>query len=77
MINKERTEEKLNAVADGKTPDDSTETTVNAALENDSSLESLVREEQSNARRRAQEELKREPTQKEADEWLDAHTEGY
>jgi hypothetical protein len=48
-----------------------------AAPENDSSLEALVREEQSLVRERLREELGREPSQKEADEWLSEQTEGY
>lgn len=45
--------------------------------ENDSSLESLIGDEQNLARERLRKELGREPTQEEADEWLNAHTEGY
>lgn len=44
---------------------------------NDSSLESLIDEQQTYARERLREELGREPTPEEADEWLNAHTEGY
>ena len=47
------------------------------ATEGDSSLQSLVREEQSFARQRLLEELGREPTEKEIDRWLSAQTEGY
>jgi hypothetical protein len=49
----------------------------NSAKENDSSLEELVRQEQSIARERLRKELGREPTQEEADRWLSAQTEGY
>lgn len=45
--------------------------------ENDSSLEALVREEQSLARERLREKLGREPSQAEADQWLSEQTEGY
>lgn len=45
--------------------------------ENDSSLEALVREEQSLARERLREKLGREPSQAEADQWLREQTEGY
>ena len=45
--------------------------------ENDSSLEALVREEQTLARERLREKLHREPTQQETDQWLNEHTEGY
>ncbi len=48
-----------------------------APTENDSSLQSLVGEEQTYARERMRAELGREPTEAEADEWLAAHTEGY
>lgn len=48
-----------------------------APPKNDSSLEALVREEQSIARERLREELGREPTQEEADDWLSEQTEGY
>lgn len=48
-----------------------------APPENDSSLKALIKEEQSYVRERLRKELGREPTQKEADEWLDAHTESY
>lgn len=60
-----------------KTPDELTASSTAAPPENDSSLEALVREEQSIARERLREELGREPTQKEADEWLNEQTEGY
>jgi hypothetical protein len=45
--------------------------------ENDSSLEALVRQEQSVARKGLTEELGREPTQEEIDRWLSGQTEGY
>jgi hypothetical protein len=45
--------------------------------ENDSSLEALVRQEQTDAHKRLREELGREPTQEEADRWLSEQTEGY
>ncbi len=49
----------------------------NPREENDSSLEALVRQEQSDAHKRLREELGREPTQEEADRWLSEQTEGY
>ncbi len=49
----------------------------NPREENDSSLEALVRQEQSDAHNRLREELGREPTQEEADRWLNEQTEGY
>lgn len=45
--------------------------------ENDSSLDSLVREEQSVVRQKLIDKLQREPTQQEIDNWLSEHTEGY
>ena len=45
--------------------------------ENDSSLDALVREQQSYVRNRLHEELGREPTQEEINQWLSEHTEGY
>ncbi len=45
--------------------------------ENDSSLEALVRQEQSVPRRHLTEELGREPTQEEIDRWISEQTEGY
>ena len=45
--------------------------------ENDSSLEALVCEEQTLARERLREDLEREPTQEEVDQWLNEQTEGY
>jgi hypothetical protein len=49
----------------------------NPTEENDSSLEALVHQEQSDAHNRLREELGREPTQEEADRWLSEQTEGY
>jgi DNA-directed RNA polymerase specialized sigma subunit len=43
----------------------------------DSSLEALVDQEQSIARKNLQNELGREPSQEEIDKWLSAHTESY
>ncbi len=78
MVYKNTAEEKFSGTAEDKTlSGESSEGVGRAAPENDSSLESLVNEEQLYARRQAREELGREPTQKEIDEWLDAHTEGY
>ena len=45
--------------------------------QDDSSLKALLSEQQSYVREQARKELGREPTQEEADEWLNAHTEGY
>ena len=47
------------------------------SLQTDSSLEALVNQEQTLAARQLHEELGREPTQEEIDEWLKAHTESY
>ena len=44
---------------------------------NDSSMEALINQERILARRKLREELGREPTEEEADEWLSAHTESY
>lgn len=49
----------------------------NPTDENDSSLEALVRQEQTEADKHLREELGREPTQEEADRWLSEQTEGY
>ncbi len=43
----------------------------------DSPLEETVREEREYVRRRLREELQREPTEDEVDDWLRRHTEGY
>jgi len=43
----------------------------------DSSLEALVSQEQILARQNLKQEIGREPTQKEIDEWINAHTESY
>ena len=48
------------------TPDDS-----------DTPLDEAVREEREYVRRRLREELQREPTDEEVDDWLRRHTEGY
>ncbi|HEX8288577.1 MAG TPA: hypothetical protein VF556_11300 [Pyrinomonadaceae bacterium] len=45
--------------------------------ENDSSLQALIDQEQTQAREHLREELGREPNQEEIDRWLSAHTEGY
>jgi hypothetical protein len=45
--------------------------------DNDSSLEALVREQQTYVRDRLSVELGREPIQEEIDDWLNEHTEGY
>jgi len=47
------------------------------APDNDASLEEAVREEREYVRQRLREELQREPTEEEVDEWLRQHTEGY
>lgn len=47
------------------------------ATNGDSSLQSLVNEEQTFARERLREESGREPTQEEINRWLSAQTEGY
>ncbi len=60
-----------------KTPDELPANSTDTPPENDSSLEALVREEQSLARERLREELGREPSQEEADKWLSEQTEGY
>ena len=43
----------------------------------DAELEDAARSEQNYVRERLREELKREPTEQEVDEWLRQHTEGY
>lgn len=43
----------------------------------DESLDDTARTEREYVRKRLSEELKREPTEQEVDEWLRQHTEGY
>lgn len=43
----------------------------------DATLDEAFREEREYVRRRLLEELQREPTEEEVDEWLRQHTEGY
>lgn len=43
----------------------------------DSGLEDAARTERDYVRQRLREELRREPTEQELDEWLRQHTEGY
>ncbi len=43
----------------------------------DNSLEEAFEKERADMRERLRGELKREPTEKELDEWLQQHTEGY
>lgn len=43
----------------------------------DGSLDDAARREREYVRERLREELKREPTEPEVDEWLRQHTEGY
>lgn len=62
---------------DDKVSGESTVDSDDAPPADDSSLETLIVQEQNLAHRRLREELGREPTQAEADEWLAAHTEGY
>ncbi|HUQ32019.1 MAG TPA: hypothetical protein VM095_07860 [Pyrinomonadaceae bacterium] len=45
--------------------------------EDDGSLGDAARSEREYVRQRLREELKREPTELELDEWLRQHTEGY
>lgn len=45
--------------------------------EGDASLDDAFRQEREYVRRRLREELKREPTEDEIDEWLRQQTEGY
>ena len=45
--------------------------------ETDSSLQETARVERDYLRRRLREELQREPTEEELNEWLRQHTEGY
>jgi hypothetical protein len=47
------------------------------ADESDAGLDDAARDEQEYVRQRLREELKREPTEEEMDEWLREHTEGY
>lgn len=60
-----------------ETPDELPANSTDVPPENDSSLEALVRQEQTIARERLREKLGREPTQEESDEWLNEQTEGY
>ena len=43
----------------------------------DNSLEETARQEHEYLRQKLRDELQREPTEQEADEWLRQHTEGY
>ncbi len=43
----------------------------------DETLDEIVRDEREYVRSRLREELQREPTEEEVDEWLRRHTEGY
>ena len=45
--------------------------------EQDAPLDDAARSEREYVRQRLREELKREPTEQELDEWLRQHTEGY
>jgi hypothetical protein len=47
------------------------------AFDGDAGLDDAARDEQEYVRGRLREELKREPTEEEIDEWLREHTEGY
>lgn len=47
------------------------------ADDSDAGLNDAARDEQEYVRQRLREELKREPTEEEMDEWLREHTEGY
>ncbi len=71
------TDKNTGKVPDNKIFDETSVKIVDAPPENDSSLQSLIGEEQSYSRERLREELGREPTDEEANEWLSAHTEGY
>lgn len=51
--------------------------TRNPQLDNDSTLEALINQEQTLPHRQLKEKLGRDPTQEEVDEWLNAHTESY
>src|SRR5215213_642326 len=48
-----------------------------ASPDEDDSLDEAAKDEREYVRRRLREELKREPTEQELDEWLRQHTEGY
>jgi hypothetical protein len=67
----------LNNNSDEKTSDEFLKQSNEMPLENDSSLDALVREQQSYVSNRLHKELGREPTQEEMNQWLHAHTEGY
>jgi hypothetical protein len=57
-------------------PDEASEETTESN-EGDTSLGDAARSEREYVRQRLREELKREPTELELDEWLRQHTEGY
>lgn len=69
--------EEITSGSEEKTSHESLQRSEDLANGNDSSLEALVNQEQTLARRNLQNELGREPTQKEVDEWINAHTESY
>lgn len=62
---------------ENKDKSNSFDETKNETTKNDSSLQALINQEQTQAREKAREELGREPTQEEIDRWLSEHTEGY
>ena len=77
MTTKNTEQVEFNTLPSEKETDESPTQPSDLAEEDDSSLQALVREQQSYAREQLLKELGREPTQREADEWLSAHTEGY
>jgi hypothetical protein len=51
--------------------------TVDSGDDGDATLEDVAERERDYLRQRLREELKREPTEEELNEWLREHTEGY
>lgn len=67
----------LNYNPNEKSSGESSDQTGNTSSEKNSSLNELVRQEQFIAHDRVEEELGREPSQEETNQWLNEHTEGY
>lgn len=67
----------LRTVDDKSFPFFSSEKEADASDDADASLDEAARDEREYVRRRLRDELEREPSEEEVDEWLRRHTEGY
>lgn len=67
----------LRTVDDRGFPFFSAEEEAGASPDEDASLDEAAEDEREYVRRRLLDELKREPSEEEVDEWLRRHTEGY